>query len=81
MDIQPVFNDYKVVIYMCSYSSKNEGQWSQAIKKAAKVAFENNLHYHEAMKAYLSKRKSSVCEVAYHILPEMKQSVSSSAFC
>ena len=36
MDIQPVFNEYKAVTYMCSYFSKSEDQCSAAMKQAAK---------------------------------------------
>ena len=38
MDIQPVFNEYKAVTYMCSYFSKFEDQCSAAMKQAAKEA-------------------------------------------
>ena len=38
MDIQPVFNEYKAVAYMCQYFSKTEDQCSQVIKQAAKEA-------------------------------------------
>ena len=44
MDIQAVFNAYKAVTYMCQYFSKTEDQCSQAMKQAAKEAFENNMH-------------------------------------
>ena len=33
MDIQPVFNEYKAVTYMCQYFFKTENQCSQAMKK------------------------------------------------
>ena len=59
MDIQHVFNDYKVATYttyMCQYFSKTEDQCSQAEKKAV---IENNMHHRDIMKAipkaYLSK--------------------------
>ena len=58
IDIQPVFNEYKAVTCMCQYFSKTEDQCSQAMKEAAKEAFENNTHHHDTMKtiskAYLS---------------------------
>ena len=38
MDIQPVFNEYKAVTYMCSYFSKFEDQCSAAMKQAPKEA-------------------------------------------
>ena len=51
---------------MCQYFSKTEDQCSQAIKQAAKEAFENNMHRHDTMttiaKAYLSKSEHSVQE-------------------
>ena len=50
MDIQVVFNEYKAVTYMHKYFSKTEGQCSQAMTKAAKEAFENNLHHNGTMK-------------------------------
>ena len=71
MDIQPVFNEYKAVAYMCQYFSKTEDQCSQVIKQAAKEAFGNKIHHHEIMKtiakAYLSNRECSIHEVVYHI--------------
>ena len=36
--IQPVFNHYKVVTYMCSYFSKAEDETSEAMKQAVKDA-------------------------------------------
>ena len=76
MDIQPVFNEYKAVTYMCSYFTKSEDQCSQAIKQAAKEAFENKLEKFHVMKtivnAYISKRECSVQEAVYHILPELQ---------
>ena len=44
MDIEPVFNEYKAVTYMCQYFSKTEDQCSKAIERGAKGAFENNMH-------------------------------------
>ena len=76
MHIQPVFNEYKVITYMCLYFSKTEDQCSQAMKQAAEEAFENNMHHHDTMKttakAYLNSRECSVQEAVYHILPELK---------
>ena len=76
MDIRLVFNEYKAVTYMCQYFSKTEDQCSQAMKQAAKEAFENNMHHHDTMKtiakAYRSSRECSVQEAVYHILPELK---------
>ena len=75
MDIQPVFNHYKVVTNMCSYLSKQEEECSQAMKQAVKEVFENNLDNYQQMKrvahAYSSKRECSVQESVYHIMPEL----------
>ena len=58
MDIQPVFNEYKAVTYMCQYFSKTEDRCSQAMKQAPKEAFQKNMHHHGTIKtiakAYLS---------------------------
>ena len=66
MDIQLVFNEYKAVTYMCPYFSKTEGRCSQAMKKAAKKGFKNNMHHHDTIetiaKAYLSNPECSVQE-------------------
>ena len=72
MDIQPVFNEYKTVTYVCQYFSKTEDRCSQDMKQAAKEAFENNMPHHDTMKtietidkAYLSNRECSVQEAVY----------------
>ena len=76
MDIQPVFNEYKAVTYMCQYFSKTENRCSQAMKQAAKEVFGNNMHHHDTLKTiaktYLSNKECSVQEAVYHILPELK---------
>ena len=38
IDVQPIFNEYKAVTYMCQYFSKTEDQRSQATKQTAKEA-------------------------------------------
>ena len=40
MDIQPVFNHYKAVAYICAYLSKSENEFSVATKQAVRDAFE-----------------------------------------
>ena len=74
-DIQPVFNEYKAVAYMCSYFSKSEDKCSFAIKQAVLEAFDNKLDQFNTMKiilkAYTSNRECSVQEAVYHILPEL----------
>ena len=76
MDIQPVFNEYNAVTYMCQYFSKTEDWCSQAMKQRAKEAFENNMHHHDTMKtitkADLSNQQCSVQKAVYCILPELK---------
>ena len=61
---------------MCQYFLKTDDQCSQAIKQAAKEAFENNMHYNDPMKttakAFLSNRECSVQKEVYHVLPELK---------
>ena len=42
IDIQPVFNHYKAVTYMCAYFSKSEDESSQAMKQAVKDAATTN---------------------------------------
>ena len=39
IDIQPVFNHFKAVTYMCAYFSKAEDRTSEAMNEAAKDAF------------------------------------------
>ena len=38
IDIQPVFNHYKAVSYMCAYFSKSEDEVSKGMQEAAKEA-------------------------------------------
>ena len=75
IDIQPVFNHYKAVTYMCAYFSKAEDETSEAMKQAAKEALSASKTEFETMKAiakaYLTKRECSVQEAVYHILPEL----------
>ena len=64
MDIQPVFNYYKAITYMCSYMSKQEDECSQAMKQAVKEAAESHLDSYQQIKtvahAYATKRECSV---------------------
>ena len=73
LDIQPVFNHYKAVAYMCSYPSKSEDECSQAMSQAVKEAFEHNLDNYQQMKSeahsYVIKRECSIQECVYQILP------------
>ena len=75
IDIQPVFNYYKAITYMCSYLSKEEDECSQAMKEAFKETLESGASYYEQMKsvahAYPSKRECSLQEAVYHVMPEL----------
>ena len=73
IDIQPVFNYYKAVTYMCSYFSKCETESSVAMKNAAKES--ENLSYQDRMKklaiAFLTNRQCSLQEAVYQLMPEL----------
>ena len=73
IDIQPVFNHYKAVAYMCAYLSKSEDECSLAMTQAVRDAFERELDNHEQMRsvanAYLNKRECCTQEYVYHVLP------------
>ena len=75
MDIQPVFNTYKAITYMCKYISKTEDECSKAMKQALEEAKNSNCNKFEQMvqiaKAYSSKRECSVQEAVYHVMPEL----------
>lgn len=63
VDLQPVFNHYKCITYVCSYFTKDETECSQAIMNAAKEAKKENLSIREGLKkigaAFLSTREVS----------------------
>ena len=73
MDIQPIFNHFKAVAYMCAYLSISEDECSLALTEAVRDAFEKELDNHERMRsvanAYLNKRKCNIQECVYHVLP------------
>ena len=75
MDVQPVFNQYRAVAYMCKYLSKSKDECSKAMKQALSEATDNNLNKFEQMltiaKAYSSRRECSVQEAVYHVMPEL----------
>ena len=76
IDIQLIFNEYEAMKYMFQYFSKTEDQCSQAMKKAAKEALENNMHKYETKEIIakaISNHKCSIQEAVYHILPELKR--------
>lgn len=75
MDLQPVFNHYKCITYVCSYFSKDETECSQAIMNAAREAKDNNLNIRESLRkvgtAFLSCREVSAQECVYRCMPEL----------
>lgn len=75
MDIQPVFNYYKAVSYMCSYFSKSESESSQALIQASKEIQSMKLRTREAMyklaSAYATSRQMSLQEAVVFSLPEL----------
>ena len=75
VDLQPVFNHYKCITYVCSYFTKDETECSQAIMNAAKEAKKENLNIREGLKkigaAFLSTREVSSQECVYRCMPEL----------
>ena len=75
IDIQPVFNHYKAVTYMCAYFSKVEDETSEAMKQVAKEASVSGKSNFEKMRAvaraYSTKREWSVQEAVYLVVPEL----------
>ena len=67
--IQPVFDHYKALVYMCGYMSKSKDQCSQAMKHAVQDAMENKLAIYDQMRSivhtYLNERESSIQECVY----------------
>ena len=63
VDLQPVFNHYKCITYVCSYFTKDETECSQAIVNAAKEAKSSNMNVRDGLKkigaAFLSTREVS----------------------
>lgn len=75
VDLQPVFNHYKCITYVCSYFTKDETECSQAIMNAAKEAKESNLNVKDGLRkigaAFLSSREVSSQESVYRCMPEL----------
>ena len=75
VDLQPVFNHYKCITYVCSYFTKDETECSQAIATAAKEAKSSNMNVRDGLKkigaAFLSKREVSSQECVYRCMPEL----------
>ena len=70
--LQPVFNLYKSITYVCLYFTKDETECSQAIMNAAKEA---NLSIKHALRkigaTLLSSREVSSQECVYRCMPEL----------
>ena len=62
VDLQPVFNHYKCIMYVCSYFTKDETKRSQVIMNAAKEAKAANLSVRDGLKK-ISAAFSSTREV------------------
>ena len=75
VDLQPVFNHYKCITYVCSYFTKNETECSQATANAAKEAKNENMNVRDRLKkigaAFLSTREVSSQECVYTVMPEL----------
>ena len=75
VDLQPVFNHYKCITYVCSYFTKDETECSQAIANAAKEAKSSNMNIRDGLKkigaAFLSTREVSSQECVYRCMPEL----------
>ncbi len=73
--LQPVFNHYKCITYVCSYFTKDETECSQAIINAAKEAKQANLSVRDGLKkigaAFLSTHEVSAQECVYRCMPEL----------
>ena len=50
VDLQPVFNHYKCITYVCSYFTKDETECSQAIMNAAKEAKDGNISIRDGLR-------------------------------
>ena len=63
VDLQPVFDHYNCITYICSYFTKDETECSQAIMNAAKEAKAGNMNIRDGLRkigaAFLSTREVS----------------------
>ena len=74
-DIQPVLDCYKAVSYMCAYLSKSEDESSEAMKQAAREAYESGKPVFERMK-YVARAYRNIEKCLYKkplplFLPEL----------
>ena len=70
VDLQPVFNHYKCITYVCSYFTKDETECSEAIMNAAKEAKSWKLGIKDTLRkvgaTFLSSREVSSQECVYN---------------
>ena len=75
LDIQPVLDYYKAVSYMCTNLSKSEDESFEAMKQAAREAYESGKPVCERMKSvarvYRTHREISVQEAVTIALPDL----------
>ena len=75
IDIQPVFDYFRCVAYMCAYFSKTESLCSESLHQAAKEVFKQNLNIKDSLKklgaTFLSAREVSAQECVYRCMPEL----------
>ena len=75
VDLQPVFNHYKCITYVCSYFTKDETECSQATVNAAKEGKDENMSIRDGLKrigaAFLSTREVSSQECVYRSMSEL----------
>ena len=75
IDIQPVFDYYKAVTYMCSHLSKQEDECSESMKEAFKESLQKEAGPYEQMKsmahAYASKCECFLQDAVYQVMPEL----------
>ena len=79
MDIQPVFNEYKTMTFMCQYLSKTEDRCLQE-RKALRKSSQGRLweqhasswHHENNCQGLIKYQQCSVQEAVYNILLELK---------
>ena len=75
VDLQPVFNHYKCITYVCSYFTKDETECSQAITNAAKEARNSTFSVRDSLRkvgaAFLSTREVGAQECVYRCMPKL----------
>ena len=73
-DIQPVFDYFHCVAYMCAYFSKTESLCSESLHQAAKEVFKQKFNIKDSLKkleaTFLSAREVSAQECVHRCMPE-----------